>query len=309
VRLPWNGRLRLAANVASASAVIIGGGGLLNDRIDAFYRPYSRVAMLCARTRGRVIVTSVGVYTQNETRPFVTALNRLVRTARHFTVRDIESADVTERLTGWRPTVVPDLAFSLPVQSRPDSKPTYIGVSVRPWWHIPPVGAVDPARYDEFLRRLAVGLVAARDRMAPGARFLLIPFQTSTIDDDRPVLARLAELLDCCEVARVSDVGGAIRAIGRCRAIVGMRLHSLILATLLGIPTVALDYDPKVAGLMSTLKRTDFVASIEEVDSGLLQVQVERALTEKGSAEHAACVEEMRATAQSEVQAVDKACR
>jgi polysaccharide pyruvyl transferase WcaK-like protein len=48
------------------------------------------------------------------------------------------------------------------------------------------------------------------------------------------------------------------RLVQSCDLVVGMRMHSIVLATLSGVPSVALDYDPKVAELMKRIGRGDF---------------------------------------------------
>jgi polysaccharide pyruvyl transferase WcaK-like protein len=259
----WNHRLSAGYRLVRAGAVVIAGGGLLTDYL---HRPYLRASKLCAATGGRIVVSSVGVFGERPSEALVECLQYLASEAAHFTVRDRSSADLVARITGLTPPIVPDLAFGLSVPSIDDAVGRDIGVCVRPWWF--PRNSVDArARMERMVRVLARHLRRALEAAPPGARIRLIPFHIATEDDDRPLLLRLKTLLgEAAELCEPESAGDAIRAVRRCRVLLGMRLHSLIVAALLGVPSVAIAYDPKIDGMMAALGRQGAVIPLEQVE-------------------------------------------
>lgn len=88
---------------------------------------------------------------------------------------------------------------------------------------------------------------------AHGAQVIFVPFQ-------RPADVEAAvSIIRRCRTAPVLLGGGydlqTMSALfKRCAAVIGMRLHSLILAARLGVPFAAVPYDPKVIALTESLR-------------------------------------------------------
>ncbi|HEY7564663.1 MAG TPA: glycosyltransferase, partial [Acidimicrobiia bacterium] len=61
-------------------------------------------------------------------------------------------------------------------------------------------------------------------------------------------------------------------------AVIGMRLHAVVMAAAAGVPVVALSYDPKVTSAMSSLGAADMAVSLADV--GLVADKAERALSD-----------------------------
>jgi polysaccharide pyruvyl transferase CsaB len=86
-----------------------------------------------------------------------------------------------------------------------------------------------------------------------GAQIVVVPFQ-------RPADVEAAvSIIRRCRTAPVLlgggyDLGTMTALFKRCAAVVGMRLHSLILAARLEVPFVAVPYDPKIVALTQALR-------------------------------------------------------
>jgi polysaccharide pyruvyl transferase WcaK-like protein len=53
--------------------------------------------------------------------------------------------------------------------------------------------------------------------------------------------------------------------------VVGLRLHSLILAAAMGVPMVSIDYDPKIAGFMEYAGMEEFMIEPLKKDDTLME--------------------------------------
>jgi len=112
-----------------------------------------------------------------------------------------------------------------------------LGVSIRPWKHLAP----------DFMQMLA-GVIHDACQ-THGLTPFLIPMK---YPEDLEFSKQLADLLP--EQAIVLDKaytpGLTMGLIGKTKVLLAMRLHSLIYAAAVGVPTVGLSYDPKVDAFM-----------------------------------------------------------
>jgi polysaccharide pyruvyl transferase WcaK-like protein len=260
-------RARFVTAVGRSSLVIVGGGGLLHDRLPRFYQPFIRTIHLARSLRRPTLLYGVGVH-EPTTRDFETELRALGRMGVAVTVRDERSREILQAF-GVRAEVVLDPAFALdwPAIAGPDEGawPTSrrLIVNVRPWWHRTEIpGGFDPA----LSAALFDSITGAIESFEPDEVTLL---GLSTFgDDDRAPLARLERhLAGVCRVSlqtpRTIEALAGIYARGTGSIV--MRLHAAIFSAVSRTPTVAIAYDEKVRTVLDPIQRVVKVLDIDDV--------------------------------------------
>jgi len=295
----WQDVPAIGARVRHADLVVVGGGGLFQEYsgIDpdslftdrhfaiTFYAEPAILGALCGRP---VMLYAIGVGPLSSEHG-----RRVVRAAcdaaQVITVRDEESARVVASLgvDPERLRVTADPVFALPAggEARTPAEPAralptgeglLVGVALRHW----DVG-VAPYFWE---KEVAAGLDAFLENHE--ARLLFVPFQhlARANENDVAVAERVRSRLRNPERASVLPSGGdpsALRAIlGRCDLVLGMRLHAIILAATVGVPAVALSYDPKVELAMRQLGAERFVVALADVEARAVAARMEQALAE-----------------------------
>jgi polysaccharide pyruvyl transferase CsaB len=310
------------AAIEGAALVLIGGGGLLYDstfvpRLDDLLQPRSQwlyqsaKVAAAARTAGKpVALYGIGVG------PLLTDAGR--RAARFaadcaewITARDQHSADAFSalRVPASRVHSACDPAMFLPLAA-PGIATEWIGQRGlqqlrRPWillnarpWHLFP----DSPQTRERRRSLYAGLARAADLVASrtAGTVLLLPLQVAGEDDRAALTAIQAAAVHQDHMALVDPPAepAVVQAIiGQSDVLIGMRLHSLILAANAGTPFVALSYDPKVDAFAAAMAGSERCFSIEGLAPEAIAAAAHSALDGRDAirAELAAAVEKMRA--------------
>ncbi len=245
---------RVVDAVASSDAVVIGGGGLLQDkRAPEYWELYSSPSWsLAAYVRPAMIAETMGVpvfVVGVGASPLHTPTGRamvqsLLRSARHVWVRDAASGRVVEEL-GWieRTTTGADLGWLAPEIDAPEpaERADRIVLNLRN------VAGDDAAA-------LSLGRAVTDFARDHGLRPEFVPFHYGAdLADDRLGERLAQELPDLT----VTPPGATPTAhVGRYRDAVvsiGMRYHAALVAASWGVPHVALAYDDKVSSLMHEL--------------------------------------------------------
>jgi len=288
----------VAAALRQSRLLLSGGGGLFQDatgwQTPAYYGGVIALARMLCRP---ALALGQGIG------PLRSHLGRsccrfALRRCALVDVRDEESVALLRSL-GVQAELGADLAYLLPlptpeqvaaaweqVGGRPQGP--LVGVSLRP---LP--GQADAGR--------VVGPVSeALNRFcAAGARPVLIPFQ---LDRDLPVLEQLAAALEAPALLLRAELAPRelFALLGGLRGMVGMRLHSLLLAARWGMVPVGISYDPKVDAYLARLglapattaarpQAPDLLAALERAAAPDPALRSRLALANEAMAALAAC--------------------
>ncbi len=234
--------------VDATDAVLIGGGDIVS--------PWSPRSGYWAREHLRrpVFVAGVGVPTWRPADP--AAIARMRRffghsSLRYVHARDEESAAWIDRHLAPRVPVViaPDLVcgLTLPQVNRPGDPPV-LGIAVRRR-----ASPDDLTHVRRLVRRgIELGYRIRRIVLATGA----------TLADDLDV----AEELDVpgTELVVSEDLAVLTRAIGECTVLATMKFHGLVVATMYGVPALALIRTDKNRNFLRRIDRPDLATGIDD---------------------------------------------
>lgn len=206
--------------------LVIGGGGLLNERwlrklpLEVFGGAYGLLSVGIPHLR------------------WLDDLEPLLSGARFVTVRDHLALEQLRRAyPGVDAWWLPDPAFMLPRRSRPRADRLLLNPrSIPRTW----LREDDPEDAEE---RVVSGFSELAAATAKGTEVLALGFEAS----DRPLLERLP-----CE-HRIVDAVEAVELIAGSRALVTSRLHGGVIAATQGTPVVLVDYQDKIRGLARLL--------------------------------------------------------
>ncbi len=260
---------------------VLGGGDLLRDGADRpvaqfWLWPMQKAIKLKRRTA--LLGVSVGEIWKPETKELIPwVLNQVDL----ITVRDSASKQKLEALGVTNPVhIIPDLALqavqSLAASSRTSgakppaetSRPLQVGISVR--WMSNRGQTVDYS-YAELQKEMAAIADYAASKHNAVVHFL--PFQAfdnyySNDDDDYiailEMLRHSRQSPDFVVHRYFPSTAKLAAVISNLDVVVGMRLHSLIIAAGLGVPVIAADYDPKVTGFMTEIGQSDYSVPLRE---------------------------------------------
>jgi polysaccharide pyruvyl transferase CsaB len=308
----WKDINALLEAARECDLVVLGGGGIFQDywgvpagtQLTQFHwgiSYYSSIALLAHFYKKPFMIYSVGVgpLLTDEGKRWTSLTFVLADVA---TVRDPESQALLASLGVPVSTVQvkPDPGLTLAPKAEDavailsaagvdlGGRPV-LGVCLRNW--------TEGEKSTAWKQELALALdhfLAAND-----LQVVFIPFQIveHELENDHAVALEVMDLMTVKE--RVHAIPATYSPevtaglISCCRALVGMRLHSLIFAASAGVPALALAYDPKVHNFMRSLGLPEYAQDLQGMDADGLaaaldamwkqRTQIHAALDERGA--------------------------
>ena len=239
----------LARAIGQADAVILGGGGLLQDDSSVLNLPFhlSRVALARGRrTPFAGVGLGVGGLSTTLGRSLV---RRAMRSAVAISVRDQPSAELLAEVGVPGAVLAADTAFAVPAPAA--AAEDRLVVCLRRWGgagsRLPASLQGDPTPRPQ-VEALAKGLDASAEALGLAVRF--VAFQR---DRDDALHRRVAQHMHSPVSFATPGLSTVLEEVAASRAVVSMRYHGGIAATLVGRPVVLIDYASKVAALATEL--------------------------------------------------------
>jgi len=135
------------------------------------------------------------------------------------------------------------------------------------------------------ITKLRKNIATVADRLTEtGYDVVFIPMHQTPGDDDTAEITKIREMMN--ETSAVTVYPGspqkALWILRRMELVLGLRLHSLILAATAGVPIVGIDHDPKIRGFMEYAGAEDYLSGVEDPPEALIH-QIEKALDNRTS--------------------------
>jgi polysaccharide pyruvyl transferase CsaB len=203
------------------------------------------------------------------------------------TVRDQVSKDLLNSLGVEDITITADPAFLLSADTDRGKKilqehgvytdRLVLGVCVRPWESTEP--GVD---WKAEIARALDEIAEEKD-----VSVIFIPFQSQPNYPNVDDVGISKEIIRQMEHKSIStliegeynphEIAGVI---SQCDLVIGMRLHSLIFAARNKVPFVAIQYDPKISGVLEQLELTSYSSTVDQVNHTTLVGKINKILSE-----------------------------
>lgn len=268
--------------LAKSKLYISGGGTLMQDVTSTRSILYYLLNIYLAKLRGnRVMLYGCGIGPVNQPKNRKRMSKVLDRCADVITVRDAYSLQLLQTLNITKPknylTADPALLCSVCENTSVMS-------------YLMSVGLQDDGQYILFALRQWNGFAEKIPAFVSAAEYAyrtygLIPLLFAMEPRrDASAIEAVAAKLKCPYLldSSVKNASETVAVIRRMRVVVSMRLHGLIFAAGLGVPTVGVGYDPKVSGFLDYLGSEQYM-SLQEVNAAALNDFIDAAISGAGA--------------------------
>ncbi|MFA5367026.1 MAG: polysaccharide pyruvyl transferase family protein [Dehalococcoidia bacterium] len=276
------GLMRRIWEIGRSNIFILGGGGLLKDygKDSSSLRGWLGLLRLAQRLRIRTALLGVGVENirYDESRKLI---KEALDNVDLITVRDHISRDILADIgvtNEVKVTTDPAVLYGEVKPGKPAewSLPPKVLISVRHWYD--KGFYIDNAEANQNLLR---SLGAAADFLIRkyGAEVTFVPFRTTSYDNDIEVMEQVASYMkhgdEACIQSVVPEADDFVKMAGESSLVIGMRLHSLILASAVGTPVIGLEYMPKVRGYMDSIGQSKYCLDLNTLTGDKLTACVQ----------------------------------
>jgi len=277
--------LKLLWFLKDVDILFLGGGGLLKDYGDSSKSLFGwlRIITLAQKMGIKTATFCIGVDTvrfEESKKAIRSTLNKMDS----ISVRDRRSAEILKSLGVNKDIdIVGDPALVLVGDA--DMKKTSgsglkngkVVVCLRHWYD-QGFYTKDQDQYDSFLKSVASALDYLIEKYHVGIK--CIPLRTTDYDDDREVAKEIVVLMKNKKDVEMSDlvpsVDDFIQELVKADLVLGMRLHSLILASSVGTPVIAFEYMPKVKAFMEEIGMKEFSLSMDNLNPKEINLSIDK---------------------------------
>ena len=278
--------------VRQCDMLISGGGSLLQDVTSSkSIHYYLFIIRLAKLLRKKVFIYSQGIG------PIDHAFNRratarALKKADGIVVRDERSAKLLEQigLPQERIVITADPVIRMKRPDRTVGREILARAGIKKDGRLTVGWAIREKNRDStFVREITECIRWLRENY--DAESVLIPFH---YEEDREVCSVIAERTNgaakCLSEKYLSE--DMLSIIGNMDVLVGVRLHSMIYAAIMGVPIIGVSYDPKCTAFLNSVG-LDSLSTRETVSAGAFKAEFARVL-ETGKEQTATVAENMR---------------
>ncbi|MFC1934582.1 polysaccharide pyruvyl transferase family protein [Chloroflexota bacterium] len=278
--------LRRIWEIKTSDLFILGGGGLLKDygNDSKSIKRWLGLLRLTQRLKVKTALYAVGIENiqYNSSKEL---LREALDKVKLITVRDDSSRDILRDIGVMgevKVTTDPALLFTdTNVREIEDasalSKSPRIMICVRHWFD-KGFYIEKPEANEHFLRSLGIAADFIVERYQGNIDF--IPMRVTSYDDDRAAAEQVISYMTHKSSTQiyplVPDADEFIKMVRQYSLVVGMRLHSLILATVAGVPVIGLEYMPKVKAYMKSINQDEYSLALDSITSDKLISLIEK---------------------------------
>lgn len=276
------GRLQfliLVYYIIKCDCLVLGGGTYLRDLISSKILRYKLyIIYIAQKLKKTTIIWGGGIgpfYFNKNTKLLKSVLSNFD----HVLLRDNNSNKVFKEITGKNSILVPDPVYQLynnikcnyvfPKKIRSNFR---IGLSLREWGS--ELGVKDFSYYEKFIISMK-SFLCELNKSYDLEIYCFI--SQNSLDDsmssDKSVyddIFNSSAEFNFKYISFNNDLSDLMTHMGKINCMIGMRLHSLILASCLNVPLLGISYDIKVRSLMKDLNIYDCCINYKDIDSIIL---------------------------------------